>query len=251
VGVESKHEIYEKNRGVDFHALVAELRDAGVSVLASGILFFEQHDRKTIEEDIDFLVSLNADFVQFMELGPIPGTALWDDYERKSMLQPGLPWEECHGQDKIWFKHHTFERDETATILRSAFERDLQVNGASLLRFFETAARGALNLPETSERLRARRRQHIERCRLYRPLLRSIRLLAPSKSMQEHAQRVEQIYTRALGPETSMGRIESLLALPFALVETAKAKLGVAQYQPPTLVNHYPASPCGKRAQKF
>lgn len=239
VGVESKFEIYEKNRGVDFHALIKDLRNSGVAVLASAILFLEQHDRETIEEDIDFIVSLNADFVQFMELGPIPGTALWDNYESNDKLLRELPpWEECHGQDKIWFHHPVFARDETADILREAFERDFQVNGPSLLRFFETAARGAIGLPETSPTLRMRRRQLRERCRDYRPLLPSIRLLAP-KSMRRRAREVENLYSEVLGPETAADRVRAALVIPYALVELAKTKLGRTRYQPPTLINHY------------
>jgi len=251
VGVESKYEIYEKNRGIDFPALIKECRDAGVAVLASGILFVEQHDRKTIEEDIDFLVSLNADFVQFMELGPIPGTALWDDYKDKNKLVPEMPpWEECHGQDKIWFKHPSFERDETAVILKKAFERDFQVNGPSVLRILETAARGARNLPESTELLRRRRRQYLARCRQYRPLLRSIRLLSPSKRMREHARSVERLYKEVLGRETVGEWLRSLLAFPGALAECVRVKLGRTRYQPPTLVSHYPASKAGGRTAR-
>ena len=47
LGVESKQEVYEKNCGIDLKSMVRELRDHGISVLASGILFLEQHDART------------------------------------------------------------------------------------------------------------------------------------------------------------------------------------------------------------
>lgn len=43
VGVESGQEVYEKNEGIDIKATIATLRDHGISVIASGILFLEHH----------------------------------------------------------------------------------------------------------------------------------------------------------------------------------------------------------------
>ena len=39
IGVESKIETYEKNRGIDLRKMIGDLRNHGVSVLASGVLF--------------------------------------------------------------------------------------------------------------------------------------------------------------------------------------------------------------------
>ena len=63
--------------------LITELKKRGISVLASSILFLEQHDKKTIWEDVDFVTSLNPDYLQFSPLGPIPGTKLYNDYEKQ------------------------------------------------------------------------------------------------------------------------------------------------------------------------
>ena len=142
IGVESKKEIYEKNRGVDFHALVADLRHRGVSVLASAILFLEHHDQQSILEDVDFAVSLKTDYLQFMQLGPIPGTALYEDYSRRNLLLKEVPWEEQHGQDMIWFRHPHFSREESREFLQRAFARDYEANGASFIRSMRTALWG-------------------------------------------------------------------------------------------------------------
>jgi radical SAM superfamily enzyme YgiQ (UPF0313 family) len=142
LGVESKREVYEKNRGVDFQALIADLRRRGISVLASAILFLEHHDQQTIWDDVDFAISLQPDYLQFMQLGPIPGTALYADYEQKGMLMHDVPFEEQHGQDMIWFRHPHFTREESRDFTRRAFEKDYTVNGASLLRSMRTALWG-------------------------------------------------------------------------------------------------------------
>jgi radical SAM superfamily enzyme YgiQ (UPF0313 family) len=141
IGVESKKEVYEKNRGVDFHALVSDLRHRGISVLASAILFLEHHDQDTIWEDIDFAISLNPDYLQFMQLGPLPGTALYQDYEQKGLLLD-VPYEEQHGQDMIWFHHPHFTRRESREYLQRAFQKDYQVNSASFIRLMRTTLWG-------------------------------------------------------------------------------------------------------------
>ena len=142
IGVESKREIYEKNRGVDFVKLVADLRHRGITVLTSAILFLEHHDQTTIWEDIDFAVSLAPDYLQFMQLGPIPGTSLYADYDRKGILCEEVPYEDQHGQDMIWFRHPHFSRVESRDFLRRAFQKDYEINGASMFRAMRTALWG-------------------------------------------------------------------------------------------------------------
>ena len=124
VGVESKKEIYAKNKNTDFQILFKELRKRGISVLASSILFHEEHDKNTIWEDVDFVTSLNPDYLQFCDLGPIPGTKLYDDYEKQGKLIKDIPYESQHGQGKIWFHHDHFSREESEDFLRLAFEID-------------------------------------------------------------------------------------------------------------------------------
>jgi radical SAM superfamily enzyme YgiQ (UPF0313 family) len=142
IGVESKKEIYEKNRGVDFVKLISDLRHRGIAVLASAILFLEYHDQETIWDDVDFAISLQPDYLQFMQLGPIPGTTLYQNYERQGMLCNEVPYEEQHGQDMIWFRHPHFTREESRDFTRRAFEKDYEMNGASFIRSARTALWG-------------------------------------------------------------------------------------------------------------
>jgi radical SAM superfamily enzyme YgiQ (UPF0313 family) len=142
IGVESKREIYQKNRGVDFHHLVRELRRRGIAVMASAILFLEDHDKKTIWEDIEYASSLNADYLQFMQLGPIPGTALYEHYQATGKLLDGIPHRSQHGQGKIWFRHEHFTPEESRDYLKQAFVHDYRRNGPSMLRAMRTALQG-------------------------------------------------------------------------------------------------------------
>ncbi len=91
IGVESKANLFEKTKGIDLHNLIADLQDHGITVLASAILFLEHHDKYTIHEEIDWAIGLESDLLQFMELGPIPGTRLYKEYETDGKLIPGIP----------------------------------------------------------------------------------------------------------------------------------------------------------------
>jgi hypothetical protein len=86
IGVESKENLFEKTKGIDLHKLIADLQNNGITVLASSILFLEHHDKETIHEDIDWAIGLESDLSQFMELGPNPGTRLYQEYEEAGKL---------------------------------------------------------------------------------------------------------------------------------------------------------------------
>ena len=113
IGVESQQEMYFKNRGTDFPLAHLETEKRGISVLASSILILKEHDKNTIWEDVDFVTSLDPDYLQFASLGPIPGTKLYRDYESAGKLIPEIPYESQHGQGEICFRHEFFSRDES------------------------------------------------------------------------------------------------------------------------------------------
>lgn len=69
IGVESQSgPQFAKNVGIDFPALIQRLREHGIGVLTSGILCIEHHTPQNMQEDIDYLISLKPDLIQFMLL---------------------------------------------------------------------------------------------------------------------------------------------------------------------------------------
>ena len=91
--------------------------------MASAILFLEDHDQSTIWEDIEFATSLNPDYLQFMQLGPIPGTTLYKNYEKAGKILADRPLRTQHGQKNIWFHHEHFTPDESDAFLKNDDER--------------------------------------------------------------------------------------------------------------------------------
>ncbi|MFC1821612.1 B12-binding domain-containing radical SAM protein [Thermodesulfobacteriota bacterium] len=220
IGVESKKEIYAKNKDTDFYILFEELRKRGISVLASSILFIEEHDKNTIWEDVDFVTSLNPDYVQFSPLGPIPGTKLYDDYEKQRKVIKNIPYESQHGQGKIWFHHDHFSRDESEDFLRLAFEIDYNRNGASLLRVIKTTFKGYLyfrNHPD--ERIRRRSKDYEKRLKLMRYLLTASTIFVQNRQSETLLREIKQSYRSQFGRMNLPTLLASLIVVPFSIKE--------------------------------
>jgi len=222
VGVESKKEIYAKNKGTDFQVLFKELKKRGISVLASSILFLEEHDQDTIWEDVDFVTSLNPDYVQFAPLGPIPGTKLYADYKTQGKLIDSIPYKSQHGQKKIWFHHPHFTRDESEGFLRRAFEKDYERNGASMLRSIKTVLGGygyCINHPD--ERVRKRSIEYKKRLKMTRYFLTASTLYVKNQRSDALLREIKQSYGSVFGRMN----IPSLFASGLVIMFSAKEYL--------------------------
>ena len=190
----------QRIKNTDFQILFTELRKRGISVLASSILFTEEHDKNTIWEDVDFVTSLNPDYLQFSPLGPIPGTKLYDDYEKQGKLIKNIPYESQHGQGKIWFHHDHFSRDESEDFLRLAFEIDYNRNGASMLRAIKTTLEGYLycrNHPD--ERIRRRSKDYKKRLKMMRYFLTASTIFVQNRQSETLLREIKKSYRSQFG----------------------------------------------------
>jgi len=226
IGVESKKEVYEKNRGIDFKALVKGLRDHGISVLASGILFLEHHDKETIHEDIGFLTDLDADLVQFMQVGPLPGTRLFKEYDSDGKLRKDIPYEEWHGQHQIWFTHPHFTRGESARVLKQAFKREFKTNGPSFLRMADTAIRGVTATRQNSGGFMGLRHEQLaERAREFYPTLDALCSQAPDPGARRFAKEVRRRFDAFFGRRPLSLRIQSLAVQGLMRAEKIRSRM--------------------------
>jgi radical SAM superfamily enzyme YgiQ (UPF0313 family) len=226
VGVESKKEIYAKNKNTDFQILFTELRKRGISVLASSILFIEEHNKSTIWEDVDFVTSLNPDYVQFSPLGPIPGTKLYDDYEKQGKVIKNIPYESQHGQGKIWFRHDHFSRDESEDFLRLAFEIDYNRNGASILRAIKTTLGGYLycrNHPDG--RIRRRSKNYKKRLKMMRYFLTASTIFVQNRQSEVLLGEIKGLYRSQFGRKNLSTLVTSLIIVFFSIKEYMRCRI--------------------------
>ncbi len=240
VGVESKETVFQKTQGIDIKATIQKLRDYGIHVLASGILFMDHHTRETMQEDIDYVIDINSDFVQFMELGPVPGTALYEQLEKDGRILHDVPYIEWHGQDKIWFKHEHFTRDETSWYLKDAFRQDYERQGPSLLRLAETTLRGYRTVRNHADpRVRSLTDRLKKRCLSFRTLFPAARHFAENAKTVEMVEMLAREYRQEFGRESLLTVAAQCLTHLFAFVEQRLIDGPGSMRQPPTRLTPY------------
>ena len=141
LGLESAESQYAKLHGADTIALTRELRGHGIKLLGSTIIGLEHHTRENIRQEIDYAVSHDTDFHQFMLYTPIPGTPLYRQIEEEGRLLD-VNLADIHGQDRFNFLHAAISRDESKQYLDEAFRSDFEMNGPSLFRICRTTFEG-------------------------------------------------------------------------------------------------------------
>ncbi len=240
LGVESKFEIYDKNRGVDFRTLIRDLRDHGISVLASAILFLDQHDHETIWEDIRFTVGLEPDLIQFMQLGPFPVAPVYRGLEASGRIMKDVPRHEWHGQGKIWFHHSNFTCEESEHLLNESFRYDYDTLGPSLIRMCDTYLRGYRTLASSRDPFIQARREAIKRrAAKFRPFLAAARAHAHNEHALELVDRVTAEYRESFGRMSLKELALSQVVRAYAARESHRVATGQNVYQPQTIVTRY------------
>jgi radical SAM superfamily enzyme YgiQ (UPF0313 family) len=140
MGLEGKASQYTKLNGTDTLTLVRELRSHGIRVLGSSIIGLEEHTPENIDQAIDYAVSHNTEFHQFMLYTPIPGTPLYAEHQAKGTLLDPSEYDPAdnHGQLKFHYRHPNIRDGQETEFLVRAFTRDFEVNGPSVMRQVET-----------------------------------------------------------------------------------------------------------------
>ncbi len=144
MGLEGEESAYDKLKGVDTLALVTHLQVNGIRVLGSSILGLEDHRPENLGAIIDYAVSHDTVFHQFMLYTPIPGTPLHEQHQREGNLlsESEFPVADAHGQYRFNYRHPHFGNGEEGEFLLNAFKRDFDVNGPSLLRLIRVLLNG-------------------------------------------------------------------------------------------------------------
>ncbi|MFQ5816966.1 MAG: B12-binding domain-containing radical SAM protein [Terriglobia bacterium] len=144
MGLEGEDARYAKLNGIDTGALVRRLQSHGIRVLGSTIIGLEEHTPQNIDAVIDYAVSHETEFHQFMLYTPIPGTPLHAEHQAKGTLMNPRECSEAdaHGQCKFNFRHPHIKNGQETEFLLRAFRRDFAVNGPSVIRVGRTILRG-------------------------------------------------------------------------------------------------------------
>ncbi|MBN2161198.1 MAG: radical SAM protein [Spirochaetes bacterium] len=248
VGVESKCNDHDKTRGVDFRSLFEDLQSHGISVNASTILFHDHHDDKTIREEIDYMIGLESDFIQFMNYTPLPGTALHSEMKEQNRLKK-LAYRHQHGAGELFFVHpHFNDRKDHVRYLRNAFRKKYLAGGPGVLNMAVTAARGYRRAakefaerekmglewnPETLryEKSRDPRPDEFMKLRIrmmrriaenVRPILLPALVFAPNRAARKKARAAARLFNEILGKPNFKQRTVSIVLVLTGAIETIR-----------------------------
>ncbi len=158
MGLEGQESSYDKLKGVDTMALVKLLQKNGIRVLGSSIIGLENHTPANINDVIDYAVSHESVFHQFMLYTPVPGTPLFEKHKEAGELLSAseFPYADAHGQYRFNYRHPHFKSGEEEKLLLDAFGRDFKVNGPSLLRLIRVLLNGWQTYKNAPRRIRKR-----------------------------------------------------------------------------------------------
>ncbi len=242
IGAESKHETYVKNAGRDLKKIIRQLREHGIFVLVSGILFLEHHTKENIWDDVQFVIGLEGTYTQFMLFTPLPVTKLYQEYKAKGLIDFNLPYEEWHGQKYLNYQHAHFSREEAYAVLNQAFEAEFDQLSSSAYRMLDTALRGVLTLERAGATDPWLRRRASE----MRSAASDLRLLIPTLRRFAHntveRQRVAEIAERCdeiLGPLPLPDRARQVMARVIAEGYSVRCRLFGDRTQPKTHVERF------------
>jgi hypothetical protein len=145
---------------------------------------------------------------------------------RPAACAEDIPYEEWHGQHRIWFDHPHFSPEESERTLRAAFRFDYDVYGSSLLRMTDTALRGYETFARyENDPYMAKRRELLrDFAQHLRPLLPAMRSLGHNPAACEIAEKVSARFDNLLGPMTAKQRAMSWAVRAYAVRERSTAR---------------------------
>jgi radical SAM superfamily enzyme YgiQ (UPF0313 family) len=234
--------IYEKNNDIDAKQLVCQLRDAGITIIGSCILGLKHHTKENIHHDINFMIDLEADMIQFMLLIALPGTTLYKNLEKKGLIRKDLPYEEWHGQKLLNSKHSEFSDNFIEKTLNNAFKKEYKANSSSVYRNISTYVRGYHKLSSIHNKssvIKHRielRKNYIAAGRIILPIIYSF---AANELERKRIKKLENEIYNILGPLNFIQKLQQIFTKIKAYTWYFRVKVKDDVIQPRTIYTKF------------
>lgn len=256
MGLEGEKSQYSKLSGVDTRELVRELQSHGIRVLGSTIIGLENHRPENIEAVIDYAVSHDTDFHQFMLYTANVGTPLYRQMKDEGRLLPesAFPLADAHGQYRFNHRHDHIRDNMEEQFLAAAFQRDFESNGPSLYRLIRTMLGGWQRYRNhADERIRARYAREVKPLRTtYAAAVWAMRRwYRNDPSMFGKMDGLLQEIYAAFGWQTRLLAPLFGPSVTGAMQREGKRLSGGLQLEPPTFYELNPAAVALKKKQPF
>jgi hypothetical protein len=192
IGLEGRNNRYRKLKEIDTRSMVRKLQANGIRILGSTIIGLEEHTPENIDEEIEWAVSHETEFHQFMLYTAPQGTPLYEELKEKGLLlgESEIELADVHGQFRFNYHHPHIEPGQENEFLLRAFRRDFEMNGPSVMRMARSLMNGWMkykNHPEA--RIRKRFARDIEKI----PTIYAGSLWATRKWFKDNSRIVERM----------------------------------------------------------
>ena len=223
IGYEGTRSGYAKQQGRAVSEILTELRDNGITVLASMIVGFDYQNKEVVAEELAGLMALKPSLSQFLIYGPVPGTPFYERVIKDNLLHdiyrkdPELHYRRADGFTTL-IKHPTLSAKEIEDIQRWCFDEDFQRLGPSIFRVLETRFLGYLKHKDSpNPLLRQKAAFFAKELRVAYPVFMAGKLLGPNAAIRHWIGELEGKIHAALGAPTLKQRALSVAAVGAAL----------------------------------
>ena len=242
IGYESKGSQYAKQSGRDVGELFRELREHGISILASMIVGFPHQTPEIIDRELSTLLKLKPAFSQFLIYGPTPGTPFYQQVIEEGLLDPELLadneryYRNCTGFTAM-VKHPSMSAETIEAAQHHCFEEDYRQLGPSIFRRIETWLLGYLKNRDSPNSMLCKKSQLFARdLQGSQAVFKAGRIFAPNPQIRQWIAELEIRVRDAVGRPNMTHRLASVAAVGLAAWTDLTLKLGVFQH--PSLVRH-------------
>jgi radical SAM superfamily enzyme YgiQ (UPF0313 family) len=236
IGYEGTRSNYAKQQGRPVDELFNELREHGITILASMIVGFDYQTPEILAQELDGLLKLRPSLGQYLIYGPVPGTPFYERIIRENLLH------DVYTSDKELFyrradgfrtmiKHPTLSPGQIEDLQQWCFEQDFQRLGPSIYRVLEARLLGYLKLKHSPNPvLRQKAEYYASELRHAYPVFLAGRLLGPNATVRKWIGELERRIHAELGPPTRAEQLKSVMAVGAALWTGLTLKLDLFQH---------------------
>ncbi len=236
IGYEATRSGYAKQQGRPPQELFRDLRDHGITVLASMIVGFDYQDEDVVAKELDGLLELDPCLSQFLIYAPMMGTPFHKRIVAEGRLrddlaaQPELYYRKADGFAAM-VKHPRLSAQRIEALQRRCFDEDFRRLGPSIYRVIDRWLRGYLKLKDSpNPLLRAKAGRFANDLRSSYAAFLPGKLLGPSREARARVARLQREVHQALGRPTVAERLASGLAVAAAAWTSLTLRLGWRQH---------------------
>ncbi len=242
LGVESPNKYYKKLKGIDLKHLVGSLHDHGILTIASMVLGYDFHTEESIKKDIDYLLSLESTFNQFMLYTPLPGTPLFKKAASEGRIL-NLPWKDFDGFH-FTMKHPHISPPRMEEIQQNAFMKGFHQLGPSIIRAVETNFKGYLRFKDSDSPI-LKKRAELNRysCRFAMAMLPAAIKNAPNQKTRDKIVALQNNIKVEIGLSTGIHLASKYVSAKLALNRAKEKVFPPKAIQPKLAKRSYRISP--------